>query len=81
MLLFIPFLGGLGDGLAYENQDTVHFFEDSRCPDCAKQKNYMEDVLLEEYPDLQIKTYEISKTENQKLLEKKWKSEVSRITA
>lgn len=67
--------------MAYENQDTVHFFEDSRCPDCAKQKNYMEDVLLEEYPDLQIKTYEISKTENQKLLEKKWKSEVSRITA
>ncbi len=47
---------------------TMHFFEDSRCPDCARQKEYIEDVLLEEYPDLEVKAYEIGRSENQELL-------------
>ena len=64
-LILTPFLSFA------ENLEAVHFFEDSRCPDCARQKEYMEDVLLEEYPGLDIQNYEISKSENQKLLEEK----------
>ncbi len=51
-----------------ESPETIHFFEDSRCPDCARQKEYMENVLLEEYPDLEVEVYEISERENQELL-------------
>lgn len=58
-------------GSAEASYETMHFFEDSRCPDCARQKEYMEGVLLEEYPDLEIQSYEISKSENQRLLEEK----------
>lgn len=68
LFLFIPFFGFSEGVVNADSLETVHFFEDSRCPDCARQKEYMEDVLLEEYPNLEIKTYEIGKRENQDLL-------------
>ncbi len=64
IFLLIPFFG-FAESQSWE---TVYLFEDSRCPDCARQKEFIEEVLLEKYPDLSVVTYQINKSENQQLL-------------
>lgn len=47
---------------------TIHFFMEAGCSDCAAQKEFIQEELIQEYPDLEVITYEISKKENQQLL-------------
>jgi len=41
---------------------TIHFFEDRLCSTCALQKDFMNSIK-DDYPDLEIKTYPISETD------------------
>jgi glutaredoxin len=41
---------------------TIHFFEQRGCPDCARQKEFF-DEIIDEYPDVEIKSYYITDRE------------------
>jgi glutaredoxin len=62
-LLSIPSFGQENDSL------TIHLFWAHGCPHCAKEKEFLSG-LQQKYPELEVKTYEISENkENQQLLE------------
>ena len=55
-------------GMAQENEtglETIHFFEVRGCPDCARQKEFLEEVILDEYPNVEIIEYSIMDSKNQ----------------
>ena len=43
----------------------IHFFEQRGCPDCARQKEFLEEYIIPNYPDIEIITYSIMVSENQ----------------
>ncbi|MFW6283573.1 MAG: glutaredoxin family protein [Minisyncoccales bacterium] len=50
-----------------ENKNiTVHFFEEKGCPNCANMKEFLEETIKEEYPNVKIIEYNIRESENQK---------------
>jgi glutaredoxin len=46
---------------------TVHLFELRGCPDCAKQKYFLENIVLPKYPNINIISYSIMDSANQAL--------------
>lgn len=55
------------DTSSHENGEvTIHFFEQRGCPDCARAKEFLDDYIREEYPDVNIVSYSIMESENQK---------------
>jgi glutaredoxin len=52
----------------FEEKITIHFFEQRGCPDCGRQKEFLEKTIKEEYPHIEIKEYSIAKAENQEKL-------------
>lgn len=71
ILLFVLVLANFSmanTNLAHENEtglETIHFFEERGCPDCARQKEFLEDIILKEYPEVEIIEYPIRDPENQ----------------
>ena len=45
----------------------IHFFEQRGCPDCARQKEFLEDYIRPNYPAVEIITYSIMSAENQRI--------------
>lgn len=43
----------------------IHFFEQRGCPDCDRQKEFMEEYIKPKYPDLEIIIYSVMISENQ----------------
>ncbi|MBW6442365.1 hypothetical protein K0A97_01115 [Patescibacteria group bacterium] len=46
---------------------TLYFFEERGCPDCARQKAFLEEFIKKEYPNIEIKIYSIQDLQNQEL--------------
>lgn len=46
---------------------VIHLFEQRGCPDCGRAKQFLEDVIKQEYPLVQIQEYSILQSENQDL--------------
>lgn len=64
MLLFsVMFQVALADN-TYEDV-TIHFFEQRGCPDCARFKDFLDNNILKEYPNINIISYSIMDSENQ----------------
>ncbi len=61
LFISIPFTGIFGQAV-----EEIHFLEDRRCPDCAKQKEFMEGDLREKYPDLEVYHYSITNEEERR---------------
>lgn len=79
LILVTLLLASLTQGIAFasENTDsseneevTIHFFEQKGCPDCERAKEFLEDYIKEEYPNVNIECYSIMDSENQKLFHK-----------
>ncbi len=60
----VPFLS-----FAQTEVDTIHFFEDERCSTCAQEKEFLEEEIKSEYPDLNIKSYIIENSDDRKSFE------------
>ena len=50
-----------------EIKETIHFFEQRGCPDCARQKEFLDNYVKVNYPDVEIISYSIMVQENQQL--------------
>jgi len=48
-----------------EITETIHFFEQRGCQDCARQKEFLDNYLKPKYPELKIISYSIMNPENQ----------------
>ncbi len=44
---------------------TIHYFYMRGCPDCERQKDFLENVIIIEYPEVEIIEYNIRETKNQ----------------
>ena len=68
-LLLIVLLVGFIPEFASANQEsetaTIHFFEQRGCPDCARQKEFLDLHIKEKYPEIEIIYYSIMSSENQ----------------
>ncbi len=53
---------------AAQSVDTIHYFEQRGCPECAKTKAQLEEFIIPQFPDVDIQTYSIQSAENQDLL-------------
>ncbi len=70
LFLLIPFFGFSEVEILDEKVNVVeiHLFEDVRCPDCARAKEFIQETILEEYQNVKVFYYEISRIQNQELL-------------
>lgn len=68
-LLLIVLLVGFIPEFVSANQEsetaTIHFFEQRGCPDCARQKEFLDSDIKEKYPEIEIIYYSIMSSENQ----------------
>lgn len=52
----------------FEDSDekiTIHFFEQRGCPDCGRMKYFLDNVIRQDYPEVEIIEHMISRAENQ----------------
>lgn len=46
-------------------KEAIHFFEDPGCPACARQKEFLKENIVDNYPNIEINYYSIRSSENQ----------------
>ncbi len=72
-LVLVLLLGSFNFALAQDENVEIHFFYSPTCPHCAQEKAFL-DELSEEYPELNIKRYDvINSREAQELLKRFYK--------
>lgn len=71
LLIFVLFLflGASPISTQEENQVNIYFFWGKGCPHCAKEKVFLEN-LVQKYPNIELKSFELNKSESIKLLQK-----------
>ena len=72
LLIFFLVIATAGVVNAQEIVETeIHFFEQRGCPDCARMKDFLDEHIKPNYPELQIITYSIMSSENQQIFSEK----------
>lgn len=51
-----------------EDENRVIVFSQPACKSCKKEKDYINDILKEKYPQITVKYYDVTKSKNMKLL-------------
>ena len=64
-LLFLTILLGQSYAETELIENEIHFFEQRGCPDCARQKQFLEEEIKLNYPEVNIISYSIMSPENQ----------------
>ncbi len=65
LALFIFIFINSGFVSAQGTVDEIHFFEQRGCPDCARMKEFLDEYIVPNYPDVEIITYSIMSSDNQ----------------
>jgi glutaredoxin/cytochrome c biogenesis protein CcdA len=68
-LILLPFLV-FGQAEKDYSDVTIHFFNQKGCPDCARQKEFLDNFIKTEFPGINIVSYSIADLENQELFYK-----------
>ncbi len=70
-MIGVSFLFFLSSPVSASQEKNIYFFYGDGCPHCAKEEVFLENEIEENYPEIEIKEYEVwNHKENAKLLSK-----------